>query len=144
MKRITSAALAATMSVSVLAAPAFAAEGDEKMGSSEWYQKCLKEQKEIQQEIDKARTPEEKERLEKAVDNSLRRSWHRQLHRFRCLHQGPDPRGQRVSLLRPGRPDRRAARPRCSARCGSGVLRLHPGRFPPGDPGPADVNRASK
>ena len=68
MKRITSAALAATMSVSVLAAPAFAAEGDEKMGSSEWYQKCLKEQKEIQQEIDKARTPEEKERLEKAVD----------------------------------------------------------------------------
>ena len=68
MKRITSAALAATMSVSVLAAPAFAAEGDEKMGSSEWYQKCLKEQKEIQQEIDKARTPEEKERLEKAVN----------------------------------------------------------------------------
>lgn len=68
MKRITSAALAATMSVSVLAAPAFAAEGSEKMGSSEWYQKCLKEQKEIQQEIDKARTPEEKERLEKAVD----------------------------------------------------------------------------
>ena len=68
MKRITSAALAATMSVSVLAAPAFAAEGGEKMGSSEWYQKCLKEQKEIQQEIDKARTPEEKERLEKAVD----------------------------------------------------------------------------
>ena len=68
MKRITSAALAATMSVSVLAAPAFAAEGDEKMGSSEWYQKCLKEQKEIQQEIDKARTPEEKERLEKAFD----------------------------------------------------------------------------
>ena len=56
------------MSVSVLAAPAFAAEGDEKMGSSEWYQKCLKEQKEIQQEIDKARTPEEKERLEKAVN----------------------------------------------------------------------------
>ena len=68
MKRITSAALAATMSVSVLAAPAFAAEGGEKMGSSEWYQKCLKEQKEIQQEIDKARTPEEKERFEKAVD----------------------------------------------------------------------------
>jgi len=68
MKHITSAALAATMSVSVLAAPAFAAEGGEKMGSSEWYQKCLKEQKEIQQEIDKARTPEEKERLEKAVD----------------------------------------------------------------------------
>lgn len=68
MKRITSGALAATMSVSVLAAPAFAAEGGEKMGSSEWYQKCLKEQKEIQQEIDKARTPEEKERLEKAVD----------------------------------------------------------------------------
>ena len=68
MKRITSAALAATMSVSVLAAPAFAAEGGEKMGSSEWYQKCLKEQKEIQQEIDKARTPEEKERLEKAVN----------------------------------------------------------------------------
>ncbi len=68
MKRITSAALAATMSVSVLAAPAFAAEGDEKMGSSEWYQKCLKEQKEIKEEIDKARTPEEKERLEKAVN----------------------------------------------------------------------------
>lgn len=68
MKRITSAALAATMSVSVLAAPAFAAEGGEKMGSSEWYQKCLKEQKEIKEEIDKARTPEEKERLEKAVD----------------------------------------------------------------------------
>lgn len=68
MKRITSAVLAATMSVSVLAAPAFAAEGGEKMGSSEWYQKCLKEQKEIQQEIDKARTPEEKERLEKAVN----------------------------------------------------------------------------
>lgn len=68
MKRITSAALAATMSVSVLAAPAFAAEGGEKMGSSEWYQKCLKEQKEIQQEIDKARTPEEKEHLEKAVN----------------------------------------------------------------------------
>ena len=68
MKHITSAALAATMSVSVLAAPAFAAEDGEKMGSSEWYQKCLKEQKEIQQEIDKARTPEEKERLEKAVN----------------------------------------------------------------------------
>lgn len=68
MKRITSAVLAATMSVSVLAAPAFAAEGGEKMGSSEWYQKCLKEQKEIKEEIDKARTPEEKERLEKAVD----------------------------------------------------------------------------
>ncbi len=68
MKRITSAALAATMSVSVLAAPAFAAEGDEKMGSSEWYQKCLKEQKEIQQEIDKARTQEQKDRLEKAVN----------------------------------------------------------------------------
>ena len=71
MKRITSAALAATMSVSVLAAPAFAAEGGEKMGSSEWYQKCLKEQKEIQQEIDKARTPEEKERLEKAVNKAV-------------------------------------------------------------------------
>lgn len=68
MKRITSAVLAATMSVSVLAAPAFAAEGGEKMGSSEWYQKCLKEQKEIKEEIDKARTPEVKERLEKAVD----------------------------------------------------------------------------
>lgn len=68
MKRITSAVLAATMSVSVLAAPAFAAEGGEKMGSSEWYQKCLKEQKEIKEEIDKARTPEEKERLEKAVN----------------------------------------------------------------------------
>lgn len=68
MKRITAAALAATMSVSVLTAPAFAAEGDEKVGSSEAYQKCLEKQKEIQQEIDKAPNEKEKERRKKAVD----------------------------------------------------------------------------
>ena len=70
MKRITSAALAATMSVSVLTAPAFAAEGDEKMGSSEAYQKCLEAQKKIQAEIDKAPTEEQKELIRKAVDES--------------------------------------------------------------------------
>ena len=70
MKRITSAALAATMSVSVLTAPAFAAEGGEKMGSSEAYQKCLKAQKEIKEEIDKAPTADQKERLQKIVDES--------------------------------------------------------------------------
>lgn len=68
MKRITTAAVAATLSLSVLTAPAYAADGNEKMGSSEWYQKCLEEQKDIQKEIDEARTPEERERLEKAVD----------------------------------------------------------------------------
>ncbi|MCG7297133.1 hypothetical protein MHJ86_09755 [Corynebacterium afermentans] len=68
MKRITAAALAATMSVSVLTAPAFAAEGDEKVGSSEAYQKCLEKQKKIQQEIDKAPNEKEKERRKKAVD----------------------------------------------------------------------------
>ena len=70
MKRITTAAVAATMSLSVLTAPAFAAEGDEKMGSSEAYQKCLEAQKEIQAEIDKAPTEEQKERLKKIVDES--------------------------------------------------------------------------
>ena len=70
MKRITAAALAATMSVSVLTAPAFAGEGGEKMGSSEAYQKCLKAQKEIKEEIDKAPTAEQKERLKKIVDES--------------------------------------------------------------------------
>ena len=70
MKRITSAALAATMSVSVLTAPAFAAEGDEKMGSSEAYQKCLESQKEIQAKIDKAPTEEQKELIRKAVNES--------------------------------------------------------------------------
>ena len=70
MKRITAAALAATMSVSVLTAPAFAAEGGEKMGSSEAYQKCLGAQKEIKEEIDKAPTAEQKERLKKIVDES--------------------------------------------------------------------------
>ena len=68
MKRITTAAVVATLSLSVLTAPAYAADGNEKMGSSEWYQKCLEEQKDIQKKIDEARTPEERERLEKAVD----------------------------------------------------------------------------
>ena len=70
MKRITAAALAATMSVSVLTAPAFAAEGGEKMGSSEAYQKCLKAQKDIKEDIDKAPTADQKERLQKIVDES--------------------------------------------------------------------------
>ena len=70
MKRITAAALAATISVSVLTAPAFAAEGEEKVGSSEAYQKCLKAQKEIKGEIDKAPTAEQKQRLKKIVDES--------------------------------------------------------------------------
>ena len=70
MKRITTAAVAATMSVSVLTAPAFAAEGDEKMGSSEAYQKFLESQKKIQAEIDKAPTEEQKELIRKAVDES--------------------------------------------------------------------------
>ena len=70
MKRITTAAVAATMSLSVLTAPAFAAEGDEKMGSSEAYQKCLEAQKKIQAEIDKAPTEEQKELIRKAVDES--------------------------------------------------------------------------
>ena len=70
MQRITVAALAATMSVSVLTAPAFAAEGGEKMGSSEAYQKCLKAQKDIKEDIDKAPTADQKERLQKIVDES--------------------------------------------------------------------------
>ena len=53
MKRITAAALAATMSVSVLTAPAFAAEGGEKVGSSEAYQKCLEAGKKLQKARDK-------------------------------------------------------------------------------------------
>lgn len=58
------------MSVSVLTAPAFAAEGDEKVGSSEAYQKCLKAQKALQQDIDKAPTAKEKELRQKARDKA--------------------------------------------------------------------------
>ena len=70
MKRITSAALAATMSVSVLAAPAFAAEGDSDGGSSKAYQECIEAQKKIQKDIDNAPTEKEKELRRKAVDKT--------------------------------------------------------------------------
>ena len=70
MKRITSAALAATMSVSVLTAPAFAAEGGEKVGSSEAYQKCLEAGKKLQKDIDNAPTEQERKLLQEARDKT--------------------------------------------------------------------------
>ena len=71
MKRITSAALAATMSVSVLTAPAFAAEGDAEGGSSKRYQDCLEVVKEARKEVENAPTEKERELRNKVLEESL-------------------------------------------------------------------------
>ena len=70
MKRITTAALAATLSLSALTAPAYAADGEGKMGSSEAYQKCLEAQKEAKEYIESAPNEKEKERRQKALDDA--------------------------------------------------------------------------
>ena len=67
MKRITTAAIAATLSLSIVTAPAYAAEDGEKMGSSEAYQKCkdgfdklFDQKKELKTDAEKAAFEEAK------------------------------------------------------------------------------------
>ena len=62
MKRIATAAVAATLSLSAVANPAFAAE--EKVGSSEAYQACKTEVQEDAKWVDEAETAEEKKERE--------------------------------------------------------------------------------
>ena len=59
MKRITTAALAATTALTMTIAPAHAADDPSKPGSSEYYQECLKELNEMEQAAKKAGKEEE-------------------------------------------------------------------------------------
>lgn len=70
MKRFTSAALAATMSLTVLAAPGYAAEGDSDGGSSKHYQECLKIVKDSRKDADSAPTQEERDRRNELLDKT--------------------------------------------------------------------------
>lgn len=75
MKRITTAAIAATLSLSIVTAPANAAEDGEKMGSSEAYQKCTdnfgKAFEDAEKAKKKAKTEEEKAAIDEGMANAL-------------------------------------------------------------------------
>ena len=63
MKRLTTAALAATTALTMTVAPAHAADEPAKANSSEFYQECLKELDDMEQEAKKAGNEEEFKKL---------------------------------------------------------------------------------
>ncbi|MCG7277914.1 hypothetical protein MHJ95_02735 [Corynebacterium imitans] len=63
MKRLTTAALAATTALAITIAPAHAADDPSKPGSSELYQECLKAAKEEEQKAKAAGREEEFKKL---------------------------------------------------------------------------------
>ena len=63
MKRLTTAALAATTALAMTIAPAHAADNPSKPGSSELYQECLKAAKEEEQKAKAAGREEEFKKL---------------------------------------------------------------------------------